>query len=60
MLSECTDDALVETFTELDSDHSRLDAMKEEALASAEVFYIDRYVDWLAAEILEMKKEIQR
>lgn len=53
VLPECTAGALAEIIAALDADRERLDAMKQAALDSAERFYIDRYVDWLAADLME-------
>lgn len=59
VLEECTSEALTEAIRRLDSDRVLLDSMKEGSLASAERFYIDRYIDWLSAELLEAGKEVR-
>lgn len=53
VLGACTADALAAAIGTLDADRARLDRMKQAALDSAERFYIDRYVDWLAADLME-------
>lgn len=51
VLRENTATALVEAISSLDVDRERLDAMKAASLKSAERFYIDRYIDWLVADL---------
>lgn len=51
VLEENTAEALTRAIASLDSDRDRLDAMKAASLKSAERFYIDRYIDWLVADL---------
>lgn len=53
VLDNCTDAALAQAIESLDSDRVLLDSMKQAALESAERFYIDRYIGWLIADLLE-------
>ena len=51
VLEENTAEALTQAIASLDLDRDRLDAMKAASLKSAERFYIDRYIDWLVADL---------
>lgn len=51
VLGENTSEALAQAISSLDVDREKLDAMKSASLRSAERFYIDRYIDWLAADL---------
>lgn len=53
VLEDCDAAALAAAITALDVDRDRLNHMKESALASAERFYIDRYIDRIAAALTE-------
>lgn len=58
VLRENTAMALVEAISSLDANRGRLDDMKAEALKSAEHFYIDRYIDRLAADLADEPREV--
>lgn len=49
VLKECSAESLRDTISDLSADPFRLDEMKRAALASAERFYIDQYVDMVVS-----------
>lgn len=52
VLDRCDAPSLVEAVRGLVEDPDRLDAMKVSALASAERFYIDRYIGWIVQDLV--------
>ena len=53
VLKECSANSLRDALSVLSADPSRLDEMKRAALASAERFCIDHYVDMIVSELTE-------
>lgn len=52
VLDRCDAPSLVKAVRGLAEDPDRLDAMKASALASAERFYIDRYIGWIVQDLV--------
>lgn len=57
VLNECTVDALCDAVKALDDDRELLYSMKKAALASAEYFYVDHYLDELVRDLKDGRKE---
>ena len=51
VLDECTAEAMCDAIKALDRDRERLVSMKEAALASAEYFCVDHYLEELVADL---------
>ena len=57
VLDECTAEAMCDAIKALDGDRELLFSMKKAALASAEYFFVDHYLDELVADLKIGRKE---